>query len=131
MVDDDEGLQAAAVVAQLDHAHAVSLARAVARATACAALWLAVLSRGRECLLEVGPEVLDVLAADADAQQVVGNDGAFGRVAGAPLERRLDAPEAGGMGAEGEGLDERIGAGGAPANAEGEHEAVTAEVVAA
>ncbi len=35
------------------------------------------------------------------------------------------------MGADGEGLDERIGAGGAPADAEREHEAVAAEVVAA
>src|SRR3954454_19227874 len=95
------------------------------------ALRLVVLSGGRKCLLEVGPEVLDVLAADADAQQVLGDDASFGRVAGAALERGLDAAEAGGVGADGDGLYEGIGAGGAAADAEGEHEAVAAEVVAA
>src|SRR5215208_1373897 len=95
------------------------------------ALWLVVFSRGRKCLLEGGPEVLDVLAADADAQQVVWDHATFGGVAGAALERGLDAAEAGRVGADGDGLYEGIGAGGAPADAEGEHEAVAAEVVAA
>jgi hypothetical protein len=32
----------------------------------------------RERLLKVCPEVFDVFAADADAQQIVGDDAAFG-----------------------------------------------------
>ena len=53
--------------------------------------------RARQRLLQVGPQVLDVLAPDADAQEVLGHDAALGGVAGAALQRRLDAAEAGGV----------------------------------
>src|SRR3954451_11692146 len=84
-----------------------------------------------ESMLEVGPEVFDVFAASADAQQVVGDDALLGGVAATALERRLDASEACGVGEDGDGVDERVGACGAAAHAEGEHEPGTVERVAA
>jgi hypothetical protein len=45
-----------------------------------------------------------------------------GGIAAAALERRLDPAEAGGEGEDGDGVDERVGACGAAAHAEGEHE---------
>ena len=69
----------------------------------------------RESLLKVCPQVFDVFAADADAEQIVGHDAALGGVAGAALERRLDASEAGGVREDGDGVDERVGACGAAA----------------
>src|SRR5687767_15241674 len=51
-------------------------------------------SGGFERLLEVLPEVLGVLASDADAQEIFGY-AAFGGVACAAFERGLDGAEAG------------------------------------
>jgi hypothetical protein len=68
----------------------------------------------REGLLKVGPEISDVFAADADAQKVIGHDAALGGIAGAALERRLDASEAGGVGEDRDGIHERAARGAPP-----------------
>jgi hypothetical protein len=43
-------------------------------------------SGARERLLQVCPQVFDVFAADADTQQIIGDDAAFGGIA--PLADR-------------------------------------------
>ena len=40
-------------------------------------------------LFDVAPEIFDVLDTDADAQEILGDDGALGGVAGAAFERAL------------------------------------------
>src|SRR3954463_14098608 len=80
-----------------------------------------------ERLFEVVPEIVDVLAADADAQEVLGDDLALGGVAGASLERALDSTEAGGVREDPHRVDERVGTLRSAARTEGEHEAWTAE----
>src|SRR5215210_6829638 len=90
-----------------------------------------VVSGARERLLQVCPQVFDVFAADANAQQIVGDDAALGGIAGATLQRRLDAAETSGVREDRDGIHQRVGAGGATAHAEGEHEPGTGERVAA
>jgi hypothetical protein len=81
---------------------------------------------GFEGLLEVLPEVLGVLASDADAQEVFGY-AAFGGVACAAFECGFDAAEAGRVREDLHRVDECVCAGGAAAHAEGEHEAGTGQ----
>ena len=81
---------------------------------------------GLEGLLEVLPEVLGVLASDADAQEVVGY-AVFGRIACAALECGLDAAEAARVREDLHRVDECVCAGGAAAHAEGEHETGTGQ----
>jgi hypothetical protein len=47
-------------------------------------------SGARERLLQACPQVFDMFAADADTQQMIRDDAAFGGIPGAALERRLD-----------------------------------------
>src|SRR4051794_3544782 len=72
----------------------------------------------RERLLQVCPQVFDVFAADADTQQIIGDDAALGGIARAALERRLDASQAGGVREHPDGVDECVGASGTAAHAE-------------
>src|SRR6478609_9649200 len=62
-----------------------------------------------QCRAEVVPEVLDVLDADGEPDQPVGDGGGLGLPAAAALEARLDAAERGGVDPEARLAAEEVG----------------------
>ena len=64
---------------------------------------------GRSAVSQVGPEVVDVLDADGQPHQGVGDGGGLGLPAAAPLERRLDAAQRGRVHPEPGRVGEQVG----------------------
>jgi hypothetical protein len=62
-----------------------------------------------QCLLQVGPEVLDVLDTDRHPHQAVGDRRGLALPPAAPLERRLDAAEGRGVHPQRRGVREHVG----------------------
>src|SRR5919197_2770601 len=82
-----------------------------------------------EGIVEVGPEVLDVLAADAEPEQggwqvLLAGDG------GAAFDGRFDRAETGGVPDDPQGLADGVRAGRVAANVEGDHGSVAAHEAA-
>src|SRR6185437_8651257 len=78
--------------------------------------------RGRcllECRAQVVPEVVDVFAADAEAQEPGGDVALSGELA-APLDGALDAAQAGGVDDDAQVIAEPVG-GGSVGDLEGQH----------